>query len=290
MSLSFWNYLGQARRIRFQSEQKWAGLKGFVMQGDTPEGDTPEGNSPEGDLSKPPEGPPPKPPVDRKDRKLEEQIKMLEDTIQKEREGRKVSEAEAKKAAQYRLALGELDPTRLDEINSALELQKKHETMLAQTKSEAAAERDRFYEAQLKELQAQNQLIQDQHNGLKKRLAIQRFFTQAEVNGRPSELDAFISLCGNQFDYDAIKDAIVKVKDAGGQEIFVGGKSATPVDLMLQMRQGKQGYAISSCFNPYNQSKGGGLPITGSDGQPIGDWKEMSKEQRAAIAFNKTSI
>jgi len=267
-------YLEQARLIRAQAEKKWAALAGYRMEG---EGDqTPPNPVPPGD--------------DQNSRKAEEQIKVLEATLAKEREQRKAYEQEAKKAHQYRTALGELDPGRLDEIHSALELQKQHEATLAKAKSEAVAERDQHYSQQLKALEAEKERVLQEHNGLKKRLAIQRYFTQAEVSGRPSELDSFINLCGNQFDYDPETDQITKVKDASGQEIFVGGKSATPVDLLLQLRQGKQGFAIQSCFVPYNQSSGGGLPLTGANGQPVGDWRQLSKEQIGQLAFNQSKV
>jgi hypothetical protein len=268
------DYLDQARLIRLTSEKKWAALIGWKMEG--------EGETPPPSPSTPPTG------DDPAARKIEEQIKVLEATLAKERQERKNAEAEAKKAHQYRTALGELDPARLDEIHSALDLQKKHEETLARAKSEAIAERDQHYSSQVKALEAEKQSVLEQHNGLKKRLAIQRYFTQTEVAGRPSELESFINLCGGQFDFDPETDQITKVKDSSGQEIFIGGKSATPADLMLQLRQGKQGFAIQSCFTPYNQSSGGGLPLTGANGQPVGDWRQLSKEQIGALAFSQS--
>jgi hypothetical protein len=268
------DYLEQAQTIRLSTEKKWAALIGWKMEG--------EG----GDPPVPPV--PPMPGDDPAARKIEEQIKVLETTLAKERQERKNAEAEAKKAHQYRTALGELDPARLDEIHSALDLQKKHEETLARAKSEAIAERDQHYSSQLKALESEKERVLQEHNGLKKRLAIQRYFTQTEVAGRPSELESFINLCGNQFDYDPETDQITKVKDMTGQEIFIGGKSATPADLMLQLRQGKQGFAIQSCFTPYNQSSGGGLPLTGANGQPVGDWRQLSKEQIGALAFSQS--
>lgn len=262
------NYLEQARTIRLNSEKRWAALIGWKMEGEG-ENSPPDGNDPAS-------------------RKMEEQVKVLEATLAKEREQRKTFEVEAKKAHQYRTALGELDPARLDEIHSALDLQKKHEETLARAKSEAISERDQHYSQQLKELQSEKERVLQEHNGLKKRLAIQRYFSQTEVSGRPSELEPFINLCGNQFDYDPATDAITRVKDVAGQEIFINGKSATPVDLLLQLRQGKQGFAIQSCFVPYNQSSGGGLPLTGANGQPVGDWRSLPKEQIGQLAFNQT--
>jgi hypothetical protein len=268
------DYLDQARLIRSTSEKKWAALIGWKMEGD--------GETPPQPLSTPTTG------DDPAARKIEEQIKVLEATLAKERQERKAAESEAKKAHQYRTALGELDPARLDEIHSALDLQKKHEETLARAKSEAISERDQHYTAQIKELLSAKEQVVQEHNGLKKRLAIQRYFTQSEVAGRPSELESFINLCGSQFEYDPETDQITKVKDSSGQEIFIGGKSATPADLMLQLRQGKQGFAIQSCFTPYNQSSGGGLPLTGANGQPVGDWRQLSKEQIGTLAFSQS--
>jgi hypothetical protein len=285
MSYDFSKYLVQAKLIRRASEQKWAALANYRMQGEV------AAPQKEGDEISPspvaPTAPPVAPVDDANSRKIEEQIRVLEATLAKEREARKASEAEAKKAHQYRTALGELDPTRLDEIHAALELQKKHEETLARTRSETASERDKFHEERIRAIEAEKQSVTESYHQLKKRLAIQRYFSQTEVSGRPSELDSFINLCGRQFEYDPVSDKIVKVTDPAGQEMFVGGKSATPVDLLLEMRKGVQGFAIQSCFVPYNQSSGGGLPITGANGQLIGDWKTGSKEQIAKLAFQQ---
>lgn len=283
----FLSYLEQARLIRAKTEQNWAALKGWRMEDPTPTPSSEPAPSPD---TTPSPSPDPAPSLSLKS--PDDQIKTLELTLTKEREARKmeqearkIAEAEAKKAAQYRAALGELDPIRLDQIHKALSLSAEHDATLARAKSEAAAERDLFHNKRISELEEENQQTKNDHYALKKRLAIQRHFVTAMAKGLPEELEPFMQWCGNQFEYDEKTDQITKVKDAAGQEIFVNGKSATPIDLLLELRQGKQGRAIAACFEPYNQSNGGGIPITGPNGQLVGDLKSLSKESIATLAF-----
>jgi hypothetical protein len=224
-------------------------------------------------------------------RSLEEQNKILQMTLQKERENAKLAEQRAKQALQesnqYKASLGELSPERLAEINEAMDRSAKWEAELSRVRGETARVKDEEYSTQVRELESQVKASRENLYTLEKRLAIQDWFDKDEVKGRAAELQNLIQLAGDRFEYDVEKKKIVKVLDLNGKEMFVNGNPATPQDLMLEMRQGKYGSALAGCFIPYNQSSGGGLPLTGANGQPVHNMEHMSPSERLTLAFNQ---
>lgn len=234
----------------------------------------------------PPAGAPP-----RNEKTIEDQIKTLELTLAKERDNAKLAEQRARQAAQeanqYRSVLGEYSPERLTEVQEALDRSAKWEAELSRVEGEAKRKKDEEYNQQIKELETKVQIADENLYTLEKRLAIQDWFDKTEVKGLSSELKNLIQLAGHRFEFDKEKKKIVKVLDENGKEMFVNGNPATPQDLMLEMRQGKYGSALAGCFAPYNQGGGGGLPLTGPNGQPIHNPKDMTPSDRLTMAFNQ---
>lgn len=186
-----------------------------------------------------------------------EDVKGLKSAYQKVVEERNQLKAIATKMQQLEAIVGTLAPDELKKLKEAENQRQELESRMAQMTSQIESNLKTTYEQQLNQVREETKREKDARIKLEKRNEIVSLF--AKFNGKGEELENFLALAAETFEYDPEQKAIARILDKG-KPVFDDGQPISPDKWMETLRA--KGGAYSACFDATNKSSGGGF-VTG---------------------------